>query len=323
MFASDNNYFPYMSVTIQSIMENASPCRKYAFFILYKEISCESMEMLIKQIAEYKQFTISFIDVADYIDWQTLFISRHITIETWFRLLIPDLLHEYEKAIYIDCDMVVCTDIAELFDINLQDNLIAAMKDIHTTNWVYGLKPLNRTLGYRNSFPVLKNPKNYFCAGLCLFNIALFRKTMPQEKLLKIAMLNNWDFHDQDVLNIASEGKVHLLSWHWGFYSTHNTAFFPAKIKTEYEDAAANPKIVHFAIVKPWKTEVIIPHFDRFWKYATRTPFIDIIIKRMDIPNSISLQEIIVQKIVKKKIGFKFIFRCTIARLFCNRLAKK
>jgi len=323
VLASDNNYLPYMAVTIQSIMENASPYRKYAFFILHKEIPNESIKIFATQVAAYKQFTIDFIDVADFMDWQNLFISRHITVETWFRLLIPDLLCNYEKAIYIDCDMVVCTDIGELFDIDLQDRLLAAAKDIDTVNWFYGSKTFKKVPGYHNSIPMLKNPADYFCAGLCLLNISLFRKIMPQERLLEIALSNEWDFHDQDVLNIASEGKVHFLSWHWGFYTTRNTGFFPTEIFDEYTRAGKNPKVIHFAGAKPWKQAFYIPYFDQFWKYATRTPFVDTIIQRMDIPNSISLQEIVLARIIKKRFGFGFIFECLIARLFRNRLAKK
>jgi len=320
---SDNNYLPYTSVTIQSIVENASPHRYYAFFILHKEISNESMEMLSKQVAAYKQFSVTFIDVSDQLDWKSFFISKQYPVETWFRLLIPDLLHKYEKVIYIDGDMIACTDIGELFDIDLKDKLLAAARDIDAVNWFYGSKASKKVIGYRNSFPVLKNTGDYFCTGLSVFNIALFREIMPQKKLLEIAMSNEWDFLDQDVLNIASEGKVHFLSWHWGFYNTRNTEFFPVEILDKYTQASEAPKIIHYVGDKPWKTVFYIPYFEQFWKYATRTPFIDIIVKRMGISKSISLKEIVVARILKKKFDFKFIVRCLAAILFRSRLAKK
>ncbi|MCL2374330.1 MAG: hypothetical protein FWC65_03705, partial [Treponema sp.] len=130
VFASDNNYVPYMSAAMQSIIENSSMNRKYVFFILHNKITNEAIDLLCKQISPYKQFAINFIDVTEYISKYSLFISRHITVETYFRFLIPELLSDYQKAIYLDCDMIVCTDIAELFDTNLENYLLAATRDI-------------------------------------------------------------------------------------------------------------------------------------------------------------------------------------------------
>jgi len=316
VFAADNNYLPYMSVTIQSIIENSSLTRKYCFIILYREIADESKEIITRQIDPHPQFSIEFINVSDCMSKYNLFISRHITVETWFRLLIPDLLQKYKKAIYLDCDVIVCADIAEFFDFDLKDNLIAAIRDIDSANWFYGQKTSRKVKGYRNSFLNLKNPSEYFCAGVCLFNIQLFREVMPTEKLFELAISNKWDFHDQDVLNIAAEGKVYFLPWQWGGYITGNTEFLPENLKGEYEEAKKNPKIVHFAATKPWKSSFFLFHFDLFWKYATRTPFIDVILKRMGPPETQSLKKMVLLQFGQKRLGLRFILFCVKEWLF-------
>ena len=316
VFTTDNNYVPYMSVTIQSIIENSSSDRKYAFFVLHREVTEASKNILINQIEHYKQFTIEFIDVSFNIAKYDLYISRHITIETYFRFFIPEMFIKYAKVIYLDCDIVVCTDIAELYDIDIENYVLGAMRDIDTVNYFYGAKKDKKLGGNRNSLTKLSNPSNYFCAGICIFNIHLFSKNISTNDLFELAMSNKWDYHDQDVLNILTEGKTLLLSFNWGFYNTRRIKYLPEDLKNEYFNAREYPKIVHFT-QKPWKKEIYNLHFDLFWKYATRTPFISIILDRMDIPKEpTSLPQLVISKIAHRKgLNLKFILRCLAAWL--------
>ena len=315
VFATDDNYAPYMSATIQSIVENASPDKNYAFFILYSKITNETVNLLHEQVAHYEQFNIGFVNLTDYVSKYKFFVSRHITIETYFRLFIPELFYEYQKVIYLDCDMIVCIDIAELFEINLENNILAAMRDINISNSYYHYKQSNKINDKRNSLSKLKNFGDYFCAGLCVFNISLFRKTIIQDEMLEFATANEWDFHDQDVLNIFAEGKTLLLSFHWGVYTT-KIQYLPENKKNEYIDAQKYPKIIHFTN-KPWKSDIHILHFEWFWKYATRTPFIDVIISRMDTGKH--FKDVVISRIHKRGGGMslKFILvDCVKAWLF-------
>ena len=329
IFASDNNYLPYMSATIQSVMENSSQNRKYIFYVLHKEIRAETMDLLKKQVSLFPQFSIEFINVSHYMSKYNLFISRHITVETYFRFLIPELFAEYKKVIYLDCDMILCADIAELFDINLENHLLAAMRDIDVANGCYSpeYSEDKKKFSHRQLLSELKNPGEYFCAGMCVFNIELFRKTISVDELFEIAVSRKWDYHDQDILNYVAEGKIFLLSYHWGFYNTNLTKHLPKYLQNEYIDAEKNPKIIHF-IRKPWTRQTYMPHFESFWKYATRTPFIDVIIERMKsngfIPKEISFEKIIISNIKQREgIGIKFIlFDCIKAWLFREKQKK-
>jgi len=321
VFASDDNYIPYLSTTIQSIIENSSQNKYYIFFILHKGISTDFINLLIKQVTPFNQFLIEFINITDYIKKYDFFISRHVTIETYFRLFIPELFHKYEKIIYLDCDMIVCTDIAELYDINIDNYIIAAMHDIDVINWYYGSKFSKKVKGYRASLSILKNACNYFCAGLCVFNIKLFLDTISHDKIIQVAKSNEWNWHDQDVLNIIAENKVLLLSFHWGFYNTNHINYLPNLLLNEYIEAKNNPKIIHF-VKKPWIFNRYINHFEYFWKYATRTPFINLIINKMRIENSLSLNNEIIDNITYRKgIGIKFLlFDCLKAWLFRKKI---
>jgi lipopolysaccharide biosynthesis glycosyltransferase len=298
-----------MATTMQSIMENASQSKKYIFFVLYQNINNDNMNLLRQQIFIFPQFSIEFVNVTQYVKKYPLFVSRHLTIETYFRLLIHEILFEYSKAIYLDGDMICCTDIASLYDINLEDHLLAAVRDIGIS-WYYSP---NHTDDMKHLYAVLlnlKTPDEYFCAGMTVFNIEMFRKTISVDKLFELAASRNWQIHDQDVLNYLAEGKTLLLPFCWNFMSTILAQYLPEHLRNEYLEAEKNPKIIHY---KPWNTVSYIQHFELFWKYATRTPFIDVIIERMNtrdliISSGISFPDRILNNIMHRKgLGLKFI----------------
>jgi len=326
VFAANNYYVPYMAAAIQSVMENAAHNRQYIIYILYQDITDDNISLLKNQITHFLQFSIEFINVNKYISKYNLFVSRHVTVETYFRLLIPELLCEYQKAIYLDGDMICCTDIASLFDIDLGDHLFAAVRDLGVA-WYYspnhseGMKTI-----YSSVLLQLKKPDEYFCGGMCVFNIQLIRKTISTDKLFELAVSREWQVHDQDILNYLGEGKTILLHYHWNLMLTSNAKYLPEPLQNEYNEAVENPKIVHY---KPWNCENYITHFELFWKYATRTPFIAIIIERMKPKGLIfkdkeSYKERIILNIKHRDgIGIRFIiFDCLKAWLFRDKKIK-
>jgi lipopolysaccharide biosynthesis glycosyltransferase len=101
--------------------------------------------------------------------------------------------------------------------------------------------------------------------------------------LLQFAVSRHWTWHDMDILNSLCDGKVTLCPLEWNFYDIGSRFdVLPDHWKKMYLDAKNKVKIVHFAdSSKPWLNCHIMSYFELFWKYATRTPFIDIIIDRM------------------------------------------
>lgn len=75
------------------------------------------------------------------IDWispnisllDNLKVSEHISIASYFRVLIPNLLPaNYKKAIYLDADMIVQRDISKLWNQNIEDYHLLAAQDMAT-----------------------------------------------------------------------------------------------------------------------------------------------------------------------------------------------
>jgi len=288
VFAADDNFIPYAAVTMQSIMENANSNNKYCFFVLHRDISEEFKELLKKEIGLFDNFTITFFDVSDSLKTYTFYSpnAKIYTQEAYFRLLIPYIFTEYEKVIYMDGDIVCNADISELYNIDLGNNLIAASR---TTITPYMAKGIKKAFN-------MKAPFDYFCSGLLVFNVVQFQKHISQEELLSFAQSREWPTVDQDVLNVVCEGRTYLLSMQWNFLIGHwcNRDQLVNDLKDDFIRAKKDPKIIHFtglfARGKPWNTSFFLLYSEYFWKYATRTPFITIIMKRMDDEGLIGTQ---------------------------------
>jgi len=309
VFSSNDYYVPYMSTNMQSIMENAKNNKKYCFFILYRDISEEYMDLIKKQISVYNNFSIYFINVTEYFNGVNFFISRNITVETYFRLLIPYIFSEYNKILYLDGDMICLTDISYLFSINLENYMLAAVWDTDVSRY-YCPDDKEYIKSWHKVLPNLKEPNTFFNGGLILFNTPFFRENITIENLLNISISKEWNIHDQDILNFLTDGKNLVLPYIWNYTYSPKAEYLPENMLTEYNDAKKSPNIIHFT-KKPWDGENYIPYFEYFWKYATRTPFITVIVKRMNDKRLISFERIherILANIINRKgIGLRFI----------------
>jgi lipopolysaccharide biosynthesis glycosyltransferase len=305
-------------------MENAQKERRYCFFLLYNDISEININLLKKQIVPYRAFSIKFVNVPEYFKEINFFVSRHITVESYFRLLIPYLFIEYPKVLYLDGDMICRADIASLLDINLENYPLAAVRDTDVCKY-FCKDDAEYIKAHHVVLPNLKDPVTYFNAGLIVFNTEKFRELISLEELLKLALSRKWNVHDQDVLNFLAGGKALLLPYHWNFMypdKPYKSDFLPENLLREYRDAEKNPNIIHY---KPWSRENYIPFFECFWKYAASTPFINIIVERMKAKGLISydFQEVIISNITHRRgLGLRFILRdCVKAWLFRDKKA--
>jgi lipopolysaccharide biosynthesis glycosyltransferase len=303
IFSANDFFVPYTATMIQSIIENSNTANHYKFFILHQGITNKNRERLIAQTAISAHFSIEFMDVRQYIAGLNFYVSRHITLETYFRLFIPYILTDYNKVLYFDGDMICLNDIAELYNINLNDNLIAAVRDISLPHYYY-----NQTKKFRSFYTVMTNlsyPEKYFNAGMLVWNIKLFRETFSYDQLFKLAQSRDWPVHDQDILNFLCNEKVLLLSYKWNLMS-QNPQRLPEPLKEDYIQSQKKPAIIHF---KPYKSWYFTPYSEFFWKYAAHSKFFDDIIAVMITENrfTFSLEEFIIND-VKNSDTFSIFF---------------
>ena len=278
-FAADEAFAPFFSVLFSSLLEHASPDRNYDIIILQTDITAESKDILLGMLKDHRNVSLRFIDVSSYLaPFESLFIHLHLKMETWYRLLLPQLLPDYEKILYLDCDMVVEADIAELYDTDVDGFLLAATKDPDTAGLYNGFDPSRKK--YTHNVMKMKDPFVYFQAGTILFNLEEFRKTYTTEEMLEFAASQKWKLMDQDVLNCLCEGRVKFIDMSWNvmfdmlrYRKRGIIACAPKELIKEYKEARKQPKIIHFAGPQKPTFSAHCDFGERFWHYARMSPF--------------------------------------------------
>lgn len=287
--ASNDFYVPYLSVVIQSIMDFSSERYKYIITITHTDITEKHQAALKGMVSEKGNFHVDFIDVTQEMgNYMNLFISNHIKIETYFRLLLPKLMPNVHKVLYMDCDVIANHDVAELYNTDLSENFLAGTRDAdsaanYNTNDDYH--------EYIDKFLGLSNPYDYLQAGIIVMNLDKFRECCGTDKLLDTAMSRQWRFHDQDVLNYRCKDGIKFVDYAWNFVYDYDESFrrstnvivhAPHYIMSDYMRAKKDPKIIHFSWTnKPWFSPGV--HFgEKFWMIARKTPFYSEMIVRTE-----------------------------------------
>lgn len=276
VFGTNNNYAKYLTVALNSLIEKTSANRFYDIIILETDVK-ENLKQLIKSLAENKaNISIRFVNTEEIfksLESKNLFCHIYFTKEMYLRLFIPDILQDYEKALYIDCDTLIQADVAELFDIDLDDNYIAAVKDFNTIVNVKHYQKINYYYSQVLKFGVLDN---YFNSGVLVMNLNEFRRINLIEKTLELLSIHKELLYpDQDLLNIICKNKVKILESGWNYVFSVNSSliydnyFIPLAI--EWAQGLANQKIIHYLSEnKPWKCPEL-GYSDIWWFAAKKT----------------------------------------------------
>jgi len=313
VFSSNDAFVPIMATMIQSIIENASKENNYDIIILTQDISMGYERKLKSMVEGICNFSIRVINVSPYVQGYTLYTAnrKDITVETYFRLLLPELLPNHNKVLYLDGDMIANADVAELFNTDISDYLLASSRDADGIGRCY--KAGDTRKDYRLKTLKLKGLDDYFCAGMLLMNLDRFREELPTKKLLEFAASYPWQWHDQDVLNVLCEGKVKLVHMAWDVLrDVGNNRYMPDMLYKEFLESEKNPKIIHYGgMRKPW-IYLDVERGEYFWKYAGRTPFYQEILsvfnkKEDDKKNTIQKT---VDMVRNGQLGAKFILKC-------------
>lgn len=263
VLATNNAYALYAYVTVSSIMEFANCNILYSIYILTDQIKNHYKDMFTRLIHE--NFSVTIIDVNEYIEKRDYYTCLHFSKEMYYRLYIPLILPQYEKVLYMDCDMIACEDVSKLYSINISEYLVAAVKNpINNYNRNY----IENTLNF--------NYYNYFNSGLLLINCKKFEDFHVREKCFK--ELENREkllYPDQDTLNIVCENRTLILDGIWNFQQHHKNKTGEFQVLSEFEKeyslSEKNFKIIHFSGGdKPWNIPSV-PYGYIFWNYARKT----------------------------------------------------
>ena len=281
-------YMPLLGVMLNSLLKNGSEDNNYDIIVVRNlndfesETSKRYVKMLNKDIGNRKNASIRFVDISRLIGNKEFFVRGNFTPETYFRLFLPEIMVNYDKVLYLDADMVVKHDVAELYNYDIGDNLLGAVRDpiISGSNkaYLYNKHDYMEQLGIENIY-------DYFQAGVLLINLNEISKDKLCERMIEYAASHDCDLVDQDVLNLFCQGRVKYIDNKWNVdvntIANSVVPFAPVKMWKEYQYNRDNAYIYHFAGAdKPWCN----PNLDKadiFWNAARETEWYEIILQDM------------------------------------------
>ena len=260
-FSTDDNYIAYLDVAIASLIENASKEHTYRIIVLNTGIDPENVRKIRRN--ERAGFKIDFIDISEEVEniKSRLKDVYHFSVVTYYRLFIASLFPQYDKVVYLDCDLVVLGDISELYGVELGDNILGAAPEQFVQNTAEFRRYASDALGV--------DPDGYVNAGVLLMNLEAFRKNQIEEQFVRLITEHDFDLLDPDqaYLNYLCKGKIHVLPNGWNKE--------PMPLACE-----GKKNIVHYALYKkPWQYDDVMDG-DHFWHYARQSPFYEQICNR-------------------------------------------
>lgn len=225
-------------------------------------------------------------------------IRDHITAGTYLRFLLPELLPDVDRIIYLDVDIVVHRDLEALYDTPLEGHPLAAMPDwpmlVGTLTWPtffipYGQEKL-RFAAYVKKVLGLEceGTTNYFNCGVMVFDLAYWRAhDIAGRTVAYLTAHPELYYMDQDALNYICGGKYARLDQR---YNSFANCSFPAIVNVLVRFTRAgrrwealrtvwrrDPWVIHYAGAnKPWTPgDARTPRDALWWHYAAMSPMRD------------------------------------------------
>ena len=218
VFILDDSYAMSLSVAYLSLKIHLSP--PCCIFIVDTGLSRDSEVILEEVLAGI----------------QTEFIRRHDLSPSVAKLMLPSLLPELLKVLYLDADILIRSDIRLLWNLVQDTEVMAAAHDIGNSS---ATRP-------------------YFNAGVMFLNLGVMRKESLEKSLLGWARvqaggtldLSVFPWQDQDVLNHIFSGRWQAFPLTWNAQGVDSYAYFRLREGLLTEDylqqLQTNADLVHF-----------------------------------------------------------------------------
>ena len=216
-------------------------------------------------------FSLRYVNVEKTIEpYADLIMNRERSrwnVFTWAPIFVPRLLSDaVGNVAHFDIDMLFNDDVSKILDLDLGDNLIAAVAEYH--------RPGKREEGRGKSAEeaiwgkgiLPPEAERYFNTGTIVFNMEKCREERTWEKILDWyrAHYDIADRIEQDAWNALYWKRTKLLPLRWNFHDRLVKSYPKWDLKAKYWlgnppreclEAALNPAILHFwGPKKPWKT---------------------------------------------------------------------
>ena len=254
------NYFVPAATTLRSLLDSSSADDCYEVICLVSEEIPQRQKDKLSALSG-ERIRYRYINLAGRL--QGVYVDPRYSEAASFRLLLPEILPEYDKVLYIDCDVIIRNNLAALYrDTDLGDNLLAAVYEAPIEHqgerWA--------ALGC--------DPHRYFNSGFLMMNLKQMRLEGTSRKLIDGLKSDYLEFPDQDVLNQVCQNRVLALK---PTYNSIRTFFLPqykADFLKQYSesdwDEVQKHGTIHYTGGKPWN--ILSVKFGEWWKTYQSLP---------------------------------------------------
>lgn len=258
----DENYVQHCAVMLMSLISNTT-WKKLRVFIVHNGIQQQQASRL-SNFLERLGYVVVLIEI-DSSCLSEAPVNQHVTLATYYRLLLPELLHHtIKKVIFLDADLIIRKDILELWQVDVNHYSHAAVEDLGIDS------------EYKNRLGLLKKT-SYFNAGVLLINLEYWRTHNIGK--LAIDFINSSPekitYWDQDALNYVLQEKWYPLAPQWNVTTINFHPIFQSE-KSTIQGKESEPSIIHFAgggAYKPWHYYCTHPYKNEYYRYLSKTPW--------------------------------------------------
>ncbi len=267
VFAIDERVEIPAGVAIFSLLSNASKDTFYDIFILHSDKINFTDSKITAVIKQFENCRLTFRPAIN--DFEKAFETRDITAPCYYRLLIPEMIPEYDRVIYSDVDVIFREDLSKYYELPLDDYYFAGVNSIPAMTEddmsYIKMNGFNTTDGYFYTGNLVVNSEKLRTDGM----IDIFRNHREKK----------YRFQDMDIINLTCRGRIKPISPSFCLTNYYYEAFVTerARMKGFYLDEdieyALKYGTVHFNGSKPWKKACL--NMDIWWDYYRKTIFFD------------------------------------------------
>jgi lipopolysaccharide biosynthesis glycosyltransferase len=232
--AFDKNYLNPFYALITSIFLN-NKIISIAFHCITRDITEKEKQQIEAYISSYNS-TIKFYEIDEKL------ISDFVTMNHWntsvyYKLFFPLLVNpDIKRLLYLDTDTLVINSLMELFNMDLNNKIMAVIKDNHVKNEVYW---------------ELHERENYFNSGVMLIDLQEWNSLGISQKAFDY-LYNSPEkiiYVDQDALNVVLENNFVLISEKFNY----TYSYIPPNLTNkQLNELLKNIVILHFTLSRPW-----------------------------------------------------------------------
>lgn len=281
VYESSEEFAPVLSVSLLSLLKNTPPNCEIQIFILTRSMSQVTFQKIENLVSQFPNATVEKLLAPDLSKQFGLTFWDYLgkwTINSFDKLFLSSILPpSIDKVLYLDSDTLICQNIVDLWDTNINDFDFAAAED-----------PLNDNLMSLLGF---SRGDLYFNSGVLLENLKNIRKERVEYKIVDFCRSLDGCvfFSEQTALSFVCQNRIKSLDIKYNVQTMAlvttkkqflqiRRSWFKTQSDKEVDYSISHPSILHMTSCflvnnRAWISGSNYPRRDAFDCYAKQVPF--------------------------------------------------